>query len=183
MAYFTSKPCSRVFGYSAIEPKVCQNVGVGRRKSLKTIYGRISYLYDNLEATGWRVFVTRERSTNNVDQNAVSLVRTNSDCKGEVVVHVKQKSTWLYPYFYPCHIALWKSLQLENTSTIEMKTDWKSLQIYHPYIFIDLKKPLNWLKSKITKIEVNLNKTVKHCPKQNIYKFRARNVLYWTCPL
>ena len=28
-----------------------------------------------------------------------------------------------------------------------------------------LKKPLNWLKNKITKIEENLNETAKHCPK------------------
>ena len=38
LAYFTSKTFSRVFWYSVIESKVCQKVGVGRRKSLKTIY-------------------------------------------------------------------------------------------------------------------------------------------------
>ena len=37
-----------------------------------------------------------------------------------------------------------------------------NLQSLH---FIDLKRPLNWLKSKIIKIEENLNETVKHCPK------------------
>ena len=77
----------------------------------------------------------------------------------------QQKSPWLYPYFYPCLIALWESLQLENMSTIEMNTDWKSLEIYNPYIFMELKRPLNWLKSKIRKIKVNSNETVKHCPK------------------
>ena len=30
---------------------------------------------------------------------------------------------------------------------------------------MDMKKPLNQLKSKITKIEENLNETVKHCQK------------------
>ena len=64
---------------------------------------------------------------NRVDKNAVSLVCTNSHCRWEVVVHVQQKSSWLYPYFYPCPIALWSSLLLENTSTIEMNTDWKFL--------------------------------------------------------
>ena len=103
--------------------------------------------------------------TNKVDKNDVSLVRTNSHCKGEVVVHVQQKSPWLYPYFYPCPIALWASLQPENTSTIEMNTDWKFLQIYNPYIFMEQKRPLKWLKNKIAKIEENLNETVKHCPK------------------
>ena len=44
LAYFTSKTYSRVLGYSVNETKVCQKVGVGRRKSLKTIYKRISCL-------------------------------------------------------------------------------------------------------------------------------------------
>ena len=65
--------------------------------------------------------------------------------RGEVVVHVLQKSPFLYPYFYPFPIALWASLQLENNSIIDMNTDWKSLQIYDPYIFMDLKRPSNWL--------------------------------------
>ena len=55
LAYFTSKTYSPVLGYSAIEPKVRQKVGVGRRKNLKTILEnitRISRLYDNLRATG-----------------------------------------------------------------------------------------------------------------------------------
>ena len=79
-------------------------------------------------------------------KNAVSLVCTNSHCRGEGVVHVQQKSPSLDPYFYPCPIALWASLQPGNTSTIEMNTDWKFLQIYNPYIFMELKRPLNWLK-------------------------------------
>ena len=83
---------------------------------------------------------------NEVDKNVVSLVRTNSHCKGEVVVHVQQKSPWLYPYFYPCPIALWASLQPEKTSAIEMNTDEDFLQIYNPYIFMELKRSLNWLK-------------------------------------
>ena len=81
-----------------------------------------------------------------VDKNPVSLVRTNSHCRGEVVVHVPRKYPSLYPYFYLCPIALWASLQPENTSTIEMNPDWKFLQIYNPYIFMELKKPLHWLK-------------------------------------
>ena len=53
LAYFTSKTCSRVFGYSEIDPKIFQEAGVWRRKNLKTMYWMISCLYDNLEATGW----------------------------------------------------------------------------------------------------------------------------------
>ena len=37
--------------------------------------------------------------------------------------------------------------------------------IYNPYIFMDLKRQLDWRKSKITKTEENLNETVKHCSK------------------
>ena len=51
-----------MLGFSVIEPKICQKVGVGRKKSLKTIYYRIACLYDNLEDTGWQVFVTHERA-------------------------------------------------------------------------------------------------------------------------
>ena len=36
-------------------------------------------------------------------------------------------------------------LRLGNASTMEVNTDWKSLQIF---IFIDFKRPLNWLKMK-----------------------------------
>ena len=41
---------------------------------------------------------------------------------------------------------------------MEMNTDQKSLQI-----FMDLKRPLNWLKNQITKIDEKLNETVKKC--------------------
>ena len=46
-------------------------------------------------------------------------------------------------------------------STIEIYTDWKLLQIYNPDIFMELKSPLNWLKSRITKIKDILNENVK----------------------
>ena len=113
-----------------------------------------------------------------MDWNTVSLVHINSHCKGEVIVHGQQKSPWLYPYFHLCTIALWTSLQLENTSTIEMNTDWKSLQIYNPYIFVDLKRPWNnWLKSKIIDIEENLNETVKHFSKVKFIQISCKKSL------
>ena len=46
--------------------------------------------------------------TNEVGNNPIAEVCTNSHCKEGVVGHVKQKSQWLYPYFYPCSIALLK---------------------------------------------------------------------------
>ena len=60
---------------------------------------------------------------------------------------------------YVCPIALWTSLQLGNASTMKVNTDWKSQWIF---IFMNLKGPLNWLKNKISMIEENLNKNVKH---------------------
>ena len=47
-----------------------------------------------------------------------------------------KKSPWLYPYFCSCLIALLTSLQLENTSVMDVNTDCKSLQFF---IFMDLK--------------------------------------------
>ena len=38
-------------------------------------------------------------------------------------------------------------------------TDWKSLLIF---TLMDMNGPLKWLKDEITKIEENLNETVKH---------------------
>ena len=59
---FCFKTCSRKLGYSTIDPKVFKEAHVARRESLKTIYQRILYLYDNLEATGWLVYAMRERT-------------------------------------------------------------------------------------------------------------------------
>ena len=51
-----------MLGYSVIEPKVCQKGSVGKRKEPKNIILEVSCLYDYLEATGWQVFVMRERA-------------------------------------------------------------------------------------------------------------------------
>ena len=40
------------------------------------------------------------------------------------------------------------------------------------------KKSLNWPKNKVTKSKDNFNETVKHCLKQNLYKFLTRNALH-----
>ena len=42
-----------------------------------------------------------------------------------------------------------------------VSTDWKSLRAF---IFMDLKKPLSGLKSKV-KIKENLSETLEHCLK------------------
>ena len=97
--------------------------------------------------------------TSEMDKNTVAMVCTNFRCKEDVVDHVQQKSPSLYPCLCLCPIALWTTLQLGNMSTMEVNTDWNSQQ---NFVFIELKRPLNWLKNKITKIEENLNEIVKH---------------------
>ena len=88
-----------------------------------------------------------------MDKNAFAVVRTNSQCEKEIVGAVQQKSPLLYLCFYPCTVALWTYLQLGNASTMEVNTDWKSLQFF----FMDQKRS--------EKIEENLNETVKQCLK------------------
>ena len=51
----------------------------------------ISWLYDNLEATGQCLQCVKE-PTSKKDKNAVAVSRTNSHCKEEKDVHVQQKS-------------------------------------------------------------------------------------------
>ena len=58
---------------------------------------------------------------------------------------------------------------------MEVNTDWKSLPIS---IFMCLKRPLNWLKIKITKVGESLNGIAKQCIKLNVCKSVTRNVLY-----
>ena len=52
----------------------------------------ITYLYDNLEATGSRVFQFVIEPTNEVEKNDVALVCSYSHCKEEIGDHVLQKS-------------------------------------------------------------------------------------------
>ena len=84
-----SQDFSRKFGYSAIDRKVCLETIVVRRKSLKTIYWRISCLYKNLESLDWQYV---KEPSNKVDKNAVVVLCTNSHCKEEVAGHVQEKS-------------------------------------------------------------------------------------------
>ena len=80
-----------MFWYSVIESKVCQKVGVGRRKSLKHIRGYHAYMIIWKPLFGECLQRVKE-PINEVDKNAGSLVRTSSHCKGEEVVLVQQKS-------------------------------------------------------------------------------------------
>ena len=74
------------------------------KKELKTVYQRISCLYDHLEATGRRVFAYRKEPTNEMDRITVARAPTHSYCQEEVVGQVQQK---------------FSSLQLQNPSTKE----------------------------------------------------------------
>ena len=122
----------------------------------------IMLINDNLEATGWRMFVMRKRANQKKWTRMLFLWFV-------LILTINEK--WLSEYNrnfdYCIHVSipiplLWTSLQLEHMPTIETNTEWKSLHFHGP------EKPLNWLnwlKIKITKIEENLNKTVKHCQK------------------
>ena len=108
------------------------------------MYWGISCLYDNFEASSWQVFVVDnawKTQPNEVDKNAVSVVRTNSHCKEEVVGIVEQKPRWLYPCFYPSPIVLTKSLETENVSIMEVNTNAKArFHFYGPEKTIKLAK-------------------------------------------
>ena len=115
-----------------------------------------------------------KKPADEVDKNGVAVVRANSHYKQEVVGHEQQKYPLLHPCFYPCPIVLWTSLRLGNWLTMEVNTDWKSLPIS---IFMCLKRPLNWLKIKITKVGESLNGIAKQCLKLNVCKSVTRNIL------
>ena len=55
---------------------------------------------------------------------------------------------------------------------MEVNTDLKPLEIS---IFLDLKKPLNWLR----KIEENLSETANDHLEENVYKLLTINFLYY----
>ena len=119
-----------------------------------------------------------------------AFVLKSQSTKWTRVLTVKEK--WLSMYnrnLHDCiHISIPVKLRFEHLSNWKTRSPQRWIRIWNRYkftipIFIDLKRPLNWLKSKITKIEENLYETVNHCPKWNVYKFIARNDLYWTCPL
>ena len=117
-----------------------------------------------------------KQPTNEVDKNTVAVVCINSHCKEKVVDSVQHKSPWLYRCFYSCSIALWITLQLGNASTMELNKDWKSLQIF---VFMNLKRPLNWLKNKITKIKENLKENVKKLFKVKCIEISYKKWLIW----
>ena len=119
LVYFTSKTCSRVLGYSAIELKVCQKAGVWKKKPKWKIH---VYMIIWKPLIGERLQCVKE-PTNEVNKNTVAVVHTNSHCKEEVVTLVQQKSPWLYPCFYPCPFAFWGSLQPGSLSIMEVNMD------------------------------------------------------------
>ena len=80
-----------------------------------------------------------------MDKSAVSVPRTNSHCKEEMIGHVQQNSLWLSMLLSLPHCAL-DIFATVNALTMEVDVNWKSLRIV---IFMDLKRPLNWLKNKI----------------------------------
>ena len=162
--------------YSAINPKVTKRLLLEEEwASRQYIRGCDVYMII------WKSLIGEclqcvKKSTKKKEKNTVAVVRTNSHYKEEVVGHVQQKSPWLYPCFYPCPIVLWTSLQLVNAWTIEVNTDWKSLQIF---IFVELKSPLNWLKNKITKIKKKVEWNCKTLSKVKCIQISDKKCLIW----
>ena len=86
------------------------------------------------------MFVMPERANQQSGWDAVSLAHTNSYGK-EVVVHVQKKSTWLYPYFYPCPIfATGKHVNHRDKYGLETATNLQSLHFHGPEKAIKLAK-------------------------------------------
>ena len=56
-------------------------------------------------------------TTNEVDKNAVAVIRSNFQCKEEVVGHMQQKFPWLYPCFYSCLLCLGHFWNLQTCQT------------------------------------------------------------------
>ena len=70
-----------MLGYNAINPKVCQEAGVGR------IRGYHVYMIIWEPLVGKCLQCVKE-PTNEADKNAVAVVRANSHCKEELVGHM-----------------------------------------------------------------------------------------------
>ena len=76
--------------------------------------------------------------TNELDKNAVAVVRTNSQCKGEVIGYLLQKYSCLYPCFYPCPITLLASLQLEYGLEITVNFHFYVAFYVQPFLWISI---------------------------------------------
>ena len=112
----------RVLGYRTIDSKVCQENRVGKKKSLTTIFWRISCLwYSGSHLLASVCSARKSQSTEWKWMPLLWFVLIRSVKKRCLAIFL-----WLYLCFYPCPIALWTSLQLGNASTM----DWKSLWIF-----------------------------------------------------
>ena len=145
-AYFALKIWSRVLGYSAIDPKVYQEIFVRRKKSLKrVIRGYHAYM------TTWNALLV---NVCNARKNQPTKWTRMQVMWFVLILTGKRRGWWLlqqtYPWLYSCYysrpVALLPSLQLGNVSTAEVNAAWKFLLIF---ISVYLKRTLNWLKNKI----------------------------------
>ena len=92
-----------------------------------------------------------------VNKNAVSVVRTGCPCTtvismiASIVLSLSHCTLGIF--------ATEKYVNHRDEYGLEIPTNLKYLH------FHGLERPLNCLKSKMAKIEENVNETVKHCPK------------------
>ena len=82
---------------------------------------------------------------NKVDKNVVSLVRTNSHCKGEVLVHVQQKSMIVslflcLPHYTLDTFATGKHVNHRDKYVLVISKNLQSLHFYRPEKTIKLAK-------------------------------------------
>ena len=90
-----------------------------------------------------------------VDKNAVSLVRTNSHCKEGLVVEISMTVS-IFLFLSHCMLDIFATEKhVSHRDEYGLGAPKKLQSLF----FMDLKKPLNWLKSKDRR---KLNETVKH---------------------
>ena len=120
-------------------------------------------------------------STKQVEkENAVAMVRTNSDCKKKCSSPYATEISMIVSSFITLPHCTWDIFATGNASSMEVNTEWKSLRLS---IFINLKRPLNWLKNKIQNIEENWNETLKHFVSFVSFQFSHFIRSWEKCPL
>ena len=134
----------------------------------------MSYLYDNLETNGWQVSALCER-TNQWNGQVCCCSVSYSHCKEEVVCNVQQNISMIVCMFLSLsHCAL---DIFTNGKCINQGVKYR-VEFCANFPFYGTEKAIKLAKNEIKKFEENLNETVKHCLKYNVYKLFTVNVLY-----
>ena len=120
--------------------------------------------------------------TNEKDKNVVAVVRTNCHCKEEVVGHVQQKSLIVSMFLSLPQCAL----EIFATGKRVNHGGKYGLEIPANVLFHGGEKAIKLTKkNKVTKINENLNETLKNCLKMYTNFLHEMHFMacYWACPL